>query len=104
MRSLHPLRLCGRDAGHTHLNTTHWLHGRTGRIPVVGIASGSQNFGGHKPPSAYNLFHIDGERGNWSLRKERFSLTADNTTFARDDDEVLAEPDMAAKADQIASR
>ena len=81
--------------GHTHLNTTYWLDGRTGKIPVVGIASGSQSFGGRTPPSAYNLFHIDGERGNWSLRKERFSLTEDKTSFVRDDDVMLINPASA---------
>lgn len=81
--------------GHTHLNTTYWLDGRAGKIPVVGIASGSQMFGGRKPPSAYNLFHIDGERGNWSLRKERFSLTEDKTSFVRDDDVMLINPASA---------
>jgi 3',5'-cyclic AMP phosphodiesterase CpdA len=75
--------------GHTHLNTTHWMESKNGRVPVVGIAAGSQSFGGHKPPSAYNLFHIDGEAGNWRLRKERFSLTADGDTFARDHEQVL---------------
>lgn len=75
--------------GHTHLNTTHWIEGRNGKIPVVGIAAGSQSFGGKKPPAAYNLFHIGGERGRWTLRKERFGLGADGDTFAREDEEVL---------------
>lgn len=75
--------------GHTHLNTTFWIPGGTGRVPVVGIAAGSQSYGGHKPPAAYNLFHIDGEKGRWKMRKERFSLTADGDTFARDHEEVL---------------
>ena len=75
--------------GHTHLNTTHWLDGKTGRVPVVGIASGSQIFGGRKPPSAYNLFEIGGEKGRWSLRKQRFSLNAEGTGFAKDDEVVL---------------
>ncbi len=75
--------------GHTHLNTTNWIEGRDGKIPVVGVAAGSQSFGGRKPPAAYNLFHIGGERGAWTLRKERFGLGADGETFAREDDEVL---------------
>lgn len=75
--------------GHTHLNTTYWIEGRTGRVPVVGIASGSQSFGGRKPPAAYNLFQIAGQRGGWTLRKERFGLTADGETFAKEDEEVL---------------
>jgi 3',5'-cyclic AMP phosphodiesterase CpdA len=75
--------------GHTHLNTTYWIEGKTGRTPVVGIASGSQSFGGHKPSSAYNLFHIGGKKGGWTLSKERFSLQKDGDTFAKDHDEVL---------------
>lgn len=61
--------------GHTHLNTTYWIEEQPGRVPVVGIASGSQSFGGRKPPAAYNLFQIAGQRGGWTLRKERFGLT-----------------------------
>ncbi len=75
--------------GHTHLNTTYWIEGGTGRVPVIGIAAGSQNYGGHKPPSAYNLFHIGGEKGRWTLRKERFSLTAGGEIFAKDHEETL---------------
>jgi 3',5'-cyclic AMP phosphodiesterase CpdA len=75
--------------GHTHLNTTNWIDGKTGRVPVVGIASGSQSFGGHKPPAAYNLFQIEGEKGRWSLAKQRFSLQADGDTFAKDHEEIL---------------
>ena len=75
--------------GHTHLNTTYWIDGKMGRVPVVGIAAGSQNFGGHKPPSAYNLFHIGGEKGGWTLSKERFSLQRDGDTFAKEYEEVL---------------
>ncbi|MFB2550618.1 metallophosphoesterase family protein [Ensifer soli] len=63
--------------GHTHLNTVHWLKGQTGRVPVVGIASGSQSPGGQKPPSAYNLFHIDGAPGRWSLLRERYATLDD---------------------------
>ncbi|MGV3550049.1 metallophosphoesterase family protein [Rhizobium sp.] len=75
--------------GHTHLNTTYWIDGKTGRTPVVGIASGSQSFGGHKPPSAYNLFHIGGEKGRWTLNKERFSLGRDGDTFSKDHEQIL---------------
>jgi 3',5'-cyclic AMP phosphodiesterase CpdA len=68
--------------GHTHLNTLYWLPTPDGsRAPVVGIASASQGNGGHKPPAAYNLFRIDGERGDWSLVRERHALTEDGKTF-----------------------
>lgn len=64
--------------GHTHLNTLYWIDGQDGfRVPVVGIASGSQGLGGSKPPAAYNLFHIGGEPGAWTLSRERYSLDAD---------------------------
>ena len=75
--------------GHTHLNTTYWIPGTTGHVPVVGIAAGSQGYGGRKPPAAYNLFHIDGKPGQWRLRKERFGLTPDNCTFAKENEDVL---------------
>jgi 3',5'-cyclic AMP phosphodiesterase CpdA len=60
--------------GHTHLNTHYRLPGKSGDVPVIGIASASQGPGSKRPPSAYNLFSIDGEKGNWSLKRERFSL------------------------------
>ena len=62
---------------------------QVGRTPVVGIASGSQGHGGKKPPAAYNLFHIGGEKGRWTLSKERFGLTEDKATFAREHEELL---------------
>ena len=52
---------------------------------ACGIAAGSQNYGGRKPPAAYNLFHIGGEPGKWTLKKERFGLNPDGDTFARDE-------------------
>jgi 3',5'-cyclic AMP phosphodiesterase CpdA len=84
--------------GHTHLNTTYWLEGKgkVGHIPVVGIAAGSQGYGGRKPPAAYNLFHIGGEPGKWTLRKERFGLNPDNATFAKENEEVLLGKDFLA--------
>ncbi|MBB6484269.1 3',5'-cyclic AMP phosphodiesterase CpdA [Rhizobium lusitanum] len=63
--------------GHTHLNTLHWLRSHNGPVPVVGIASASQNVGGFKPPAAYNLFSIAGRPGSWELSAERYSINAD---------------------------
>jgi 3',5'-cyclic AMP phosphodiesterase CpdA len=60
--------------GHTHLNTLYQLQGKSGPVPVVGIASASQGLGGHKPPASYNLFSIDGGPGEWMIRRERFIL------------------------------
>jgi 3',5'-cyclic AMP phosphodiesterase CpdA len=76
--------------GHTHLNTLYWLPAPDGsRVPVVGIASASQGNGGHRPPAAYNLFRIDGEKGRWSLSRERHALNTDNKTFALAETEEL---------------
>ena len=82
--------------GHTHLNTLYWLTGPDrSRVPVVGIASASQSNGGHKPPAAYNLFRIDGEKGHWSVTRERHALNADNNTFALAETEELLSPAFA---------
>jgi 3',5'-cyclic AMP phosphodiesterase CpdA len=82
--------------GHTHLNSVNWLSGQAGlQVPVVGIASGSQGPGGKKPPAAYNLFHIDGEQGNWTLSRERYSLTADGASFALAEAATLVNPAYA---------
>jgi 3',5'-cyclic AMP phosphodiesterase CpdA len=82
--------------GHTHLNSLYWLSGAGGeRVPVVGIASASQGNGGHKPPAAYNLFHIDGEKGRWSLRRERYALTPDGLSFASAGMDELLSPAFA---------
>ena len=78
--------------GHTHLNTLYWLNGRDGKVPVVGISSASQGVGGEKPPAAYNLFHVSGERGAWSLVRERYGLTPDGLTITRVHQDTLLEP------------
>lgn len=75
--------------GHTHLNTTYWLHSHGGEVPVVGIASASQGPGGHKPRAAYNLFTLQGEPGNWNLTCERRSLTEDGTDVETDSTRLL---------------
>lgn len=68
--------------GHTHLNTLNWLHNRHGRVPVVGIASASQGPGGSKPPAAYNLFSISGDKGAWVLDWERHTVGEDGKPFS----------------------
>lgn len=74
--------------GHTHLNTLYRLEGRSGDVPVVGIASASQGPGGRKPASSFNLFSIDGEPGRWEIRRQRFSMddNALNFSLTADDD------------------
>lgn len=82
--------------GHTHLNTVYSISGQSGaQVPVVGIASGSQGPGGKKPPAAYNLFHIGGEQGNWTVSRERYALTSDGAGFSLAQAGPLINPEFA---------
>ncbi|MBB3998160.1 metallophosphoesterase family protein [Aureimonas pseudogalii] len=66
--------------GHTHLDTLYWLSGPDGeKVPVVGVPSASQNAGGSKPASRYNLFEIEGEPGRWSLTQRERGHAADGS-------------------------
>ncbi|WP_182085453.1 metallophosphoesterase [Aureimonas sp. ME7] len=66
--------------GHTHLDTLYWLNGPDGaKVPVAGVPSASQNAGGSKPASRYNLFEIEGEPGRWSLTQRERGLKADGS-------------------------
>lgn len=61
---------CGAELvlhGHTHLPTLSFMPGKDCRqVPVVGVASASQDFGGRRPPADYNLFEIGKDRaGTW---------------------------------------
>ena len=44
-------------------------------MPVVGVAAAGQAPGSKHPAAQYNLFEIDGEKGNWSIRLTRRGLT-----------------------------
>jgi 3',5'-cyclic AMP phosphodiesterase CpdA len=96
------LRLGGAELvlhGHTHLNTLHRLAGPHGAtVPVVGIASASQANGGHKPPAAYNFFHIDRQGDGWSILRERHALQPDGKTFAIAETDELLGPAATAFA------
>lgn len=61
--------------GHSHLPSLHDIEGRGARIPVVGVAAAGQAPGGSRPAAQYNLFDIDGEKGNWHVRLTRRGLT-----------------------------
>ncbi|HAT84927.1 MAG TPA: metallophosphatase [Rhizobiales bacterium] len=52
--------------GHTHLATRTTIKGPDRSVPVICVPSASQSPGGHKPSSAYNLFRISGEAGDWN--------------------------------------
>ncbi|MFL5042173.1 MAG: metallophosphoesterase family protein [Xanthobacteraceae bacterium] len=52
--------------GHDHRHALNWLQGRQGRIPVVGVPSGSAPRAGREDdPAAYNLYRIEGGAGSW---------------------------------------
>ena len=52
--------------GHDHCRALIWLDGPDKPIPVVGAPSASARAPhGHEDAGGYNLFHIDGEAGNW---------------------------------------
>jgi len=57
--------------GHTHLPTTHWIQGKDGAVPVVGVAAAGQATGSAKPAAQYNLLDIEGARGNWRIHMTR---------------------------------
>lgn len=57
--------------GHTHLPTTHWIDGRDGKVPVVGVAAAGQAEGSAKPPAQYNIFDIERRDGAWTIELTR---------------------------------
>ncbi len=75
--------------GHSHLPSLHWLEGRDGPIPVVGVAAAGQSAGSHKPPAQFNLIEISGGQGNWQVALSRHGLTGQATPPARLSSEIL---------------
>ncbi|MEJ6782530.1 metallophosphoesterase family protein [Aminobacter sp. Piv2-1] len=61
--------------GHSHLPTLHWIEGRSGPVPVVGVAAAGQAPGGHNPAAQFNLIDISAEEGGWQVRLTRRGLT-----------------------------
>ncbi len=60
--------------GHTPLPTLHWIKGRDGRVPVVGVSAASQGLDGHRPPGAFNLLEISAGDNGTSITLERHAL------------------------------
>jgi 3',5'-cyclic AMP phosphodiesterase CpdA len=61
--------------GHSHLPSLFQIGLRGTKVPVVGVAAAGQAPGGKHPAAQYNLFDIDGEKGNWRIRLTRRGLT-----------------------------
>lgn len=62
--------------GHTHLPQRNEIAGPDGAtVPVIGVPAAGEAPGGRKPAAAFNMFTVDGEKGNWRCRLEEHSLT-----------------------------
>jgi 3',5'-cyclic AMP phosphodiesterase CpdA len=61
--------------GHSHLPSLYWIEGKSGKVPVVGVAAAGQSPGGHMPAAQFNLLDIDGEPERWNVRLTRRGLT-----------------------------
>lgn len=70
---------CGAELvlhGHTHLPTLSFISGTHGPVPVVGVASASQDFEGDQPPAGYNLFEAGKNRKQeWQCYLTRYGIS-----------------------------
>jgi 3',5'-cyclic AMP phosphodiesterase CpdA len=51
--------------GHDHVDSTIWIDGPKGSIPVIGVPSASALAHGRYPAAAYNLFTIERDGMAW---------------------------------------
>lgn len=76
--------------GHTHLAQRHTIAGPDGvKVPVIGVPAAGQSPGARRPPGAYNLFAIDGERGNWHCTLQQWSATTETGPLELTEENVL---------------
>lgn len=68
--------------GHNHRNTLNWVDSRTGKIPVVGVASASMAPGGPHDAASWNLFEIGRDKGQWHTHMIRRTYDPALKTFA----------------------
>lgn len=65
--------------GHTHLPTLSYIPGKQGAVvPVVGVASASQQVGSSKPAANFNWFAIERRDDKWSCVLSRYTIVGDN--------------------------
>lgn len=67
--------------GHTHLATQMETHGPHGPVPVIGVPSASQEPGGEKPGSGFNLFDIDRTNDGWRIVMRERRILRKNGPF-----------------------
>ncbi len=65
--------------GHDHRRALLWLEGSGNRkIPAVGVASASaQGKHAHEDPAGYNVFRIEGARGDWRCQTVSYQRGGD---------------------------
>jgi 3',5'-cyclic AMP phosphodiesterase CpdA len=63
--------------GHDHVRSLAFIDGPQGHVPVIGVPSASAAFGTDHDAAGYNLYRIDGRRGEWTCEVMRRSLGAD---------------------------
>jgi 3',5'-cyclic AMP phosphodiesterase CpdA len=83
-RVRHAVRCFGAELvlhGHTHLATRMEMDGPNGPVPVIGVPSASQEPGGAKPGSGFNLFEIDRTNEGWSLSHHEHRILKPNGAF-----------------------
>lgn len=64
--------------GHNHRDMLVWRHGKKGRFPVIGIATGSAHRSHHgEPPARYNLIEIKPVEGGFRLTRRLRGIGAE---------------------------
>ena len=67
--------------GHTHLASFNQIGQGDTAIPVIGVPSASQTFGGHMPAARWNGFAISGEAGAWNCLWSERGITDNNASI-----------------------
>jgi 3',5'-cyclic AMP phosphodiesterase CpdA len=88
-RVRHAIRCFGAELvlhGHTHLATRMEVEGPNGPVPVIGVPSASQEPGGDKPGSGFNMFEIERTNAGWHLRMHERRIVKRGGDFVRTGD------------------
>ncbi len=84
-RVRHAIRDAGAELvlhGHTHMPTRTTIPGRDGPVPVIGVCAASQEPGGRRPASGFNLFEIDGDAARgWTVEQADTRFSPESGTF-----------------------
>ncbi|ODN69637.1 metallophosphoesterase family protein [Methylobrevis pamukkalensis] len=68
--------------GHTHMPTRTTMPGPDGPVPVIGVCAASQEHGGRRPASGYNVFEIEKvESGVWKVLQIDYRVSLESGNF-----------------------